>query len=495
MVGGFPGDPPYAATRAGDGDQVDSAGGRACSFRWIWSRWCMVGTEDEPNGPDAWAARSWRAGTRRAYAQKLAKIAEFEEAPAGTSLARVLAGFLAARAEAGERQSTLRGYNAAVRAAEDLGWIGPTVQQLHKRIAQAASKVGLQPYLPPEGLCVLVERAELQPGALPMACVAVLCWVLWLPVGEVSGLRMGDVSLPYGSGYGIPKLVRRAGNHAPSRPRRIDIVRLCFGGRKPMACGRATTCSLGAVYGWSTSSWKSWAQRLGGTAGGILCAGLAALRVTLATLSCSFSYGGGAGAVSGPPCDMQRRSKMRQSWGLFDCLRRPAPGGQPERLPTWKSGPPICTHRRQSLCRQRHSTPLLGQRTCWTSPPPPLHKAAGGGGGGCPDGREPPDLPWEPLPMPWTARPPPDLGEQEEPSLRSTPVTVPGLRKGGGIGRGGPGGPRSAFTLGTRVGAPASRSKFQGRRREGGHTGKRLDARPVLQARRGPSGVVGIPPV
>ena len=171
-------------------------GGRACSFRWIWSRWCMLGTEDEPSGPDSWAARSWRAGTRRAYAQKLAKIAEFEETSGQTSLARVLAGFLAATAEVRERQSTLHGYIAAVRAAEDLSWIGPTVQQLHKRIAQAASKVGLQPSLPLEGLCVLVERAELQPSALPMACVAVLCWVLWLRVGEVSGLRMGDVSVP-----------------------------------------------------------------------------------------------------------------------------------------------------------------------------------------------------------------------------------------------------------------------------------------------------------
>ena len=175
MVGGFPGDPPYATTRAGDGDQVGSAGAHAYSFRWVWSHWCMLGTEDEPSGLDAWAARSWRAGTRRAYAQKLAKIAEFHEASGETSLAQVLAGFLAARAEAGERQSTLRGYNAAVRAAEDLGWIGPTVQWLHKRIAQAASKVGLQPHLPPKGLCALVERAELQPGALPMACVAVLC--------------------------------------------------------------------------------------------------------------------------------------------------------------------------------------------------------------------------------------------------------------------------------------------------------------------------------
>ena len=83
-----------------------------------------------------------------------------------------------------------------LRAAEDLGSIGSVVQQLHKHIAQAASKVGLQPYFPPEGLCILVERAELQPSGLPMACMAVLGWVPCLKVGEVSGLRMGDVSLP-----------------------------------------------------------------------------------------------------------------------------------------------------------------------------------------------------------------------------------------------------------------------------------------------------------
>ena len=38
-----------------------------------------------------------------------------------------MAQFLAAKAEAGERQATLRGYNGAVRAAEDLGWIGQLV--------------------------------------------------------------------------------------------------------------------------------------------------------------------------------------------------------------------------------------------------------------------------------------------------------------------------------------------------------------------------------
>ena len=107
------------------------------------------------------------------------------------SLAGVLAEFLAARAEASEGQSTLCGYTAAMQAAEDLGRIGPVIHQLPKRIAQAASKVGFQPYFPPQGLCVLLKRAELQRGVLAMACVTVLCWV-----GEVSSLCMVDVSLP-----------------------------------------------------------------------------------------------------------------------------------------------------------------------------------------------------------------------------------------------------------------------------------------------------------
>ena len=155
----------------------------------------MLGNEDEPSGLDAWASRSWRARTRKAYARKLAKIAELQEAAGEASLAGVLAELLAAKAEAGERQSNLRGYNATVRYAQDLGWIGPVVQQLHKRIAQAPSQVGFQPYLPPEGLCVVVEKAEVHPGALPMACVAVLCWVPWRWVGNLSGLRLADVSL------------------------------------------------------------------------------------------------------------------------------------------------------------------------------------------------------------------------------------------------------------------------------------------------------------
>ena len=93
-------------------------------------------------------------------------------------MAGVLAEFPAAKAQAGEQQATLQGYNAAVRAGEDLGRIGLVVQQIHKRIAQAASRVGWQPDLPPEGLCFLLEKCESHAGSVPMAYVAMLCWVL-----------------------------------------------------------------------------------------------------------------------------------------------------------------------------------------------------------------------------------------------------------------------------------------------------------------------------
>ena len=152
--------------------------------------------EDEPSGPDTWACQSWRPSTRRAYGKKLAKLAEYQEQAGTEAVAEVLAEFLAAKAEAGERQATLRGYIAAIRAVEDLEWIDPIVRSRHKRIAQAASKVGRQPYLALGGLCALLVGAVGSEDLEPVALVAVLCWVLWLRVGEVAPLRLGDVSVP-----------------------------------------------------------------------------------------------------------------------------------------------------------------------------------------------------------------------------------------------------------------------------------------------------------
>ena len=105
MGGGVAGALPHATTRAGGGNQIESVEGWGCSFRWIRSRLCMLGNEDVPRGPDAWATRLWRARTCRAYVQKLAKIAEFQEACGETSMAGARAKFLATRAAGGERRS------------------------------------------------------------------------------------------------------------------------------------------------------------------------------------------------------------------------------------------------------------------------------------------------------------------------------------------------------------------------------------------------------
>ena len=56
--------------------------------------------------------------------------------------------------------------------------------------------MGLRPYLPLEGLCVLLAEAENHLGALPMAFMAVLFSVVWLRVGEVAGLRLVDIPVP-----------------------------------------------------------------------------------------------------------------------------------------------------------------------------------------------------------------------------------------------------------------------------------------------------------
>ena len=75
--------------------------------------------------------------------------------------------------------------------------------------------------------------------------------------------------------------------HTPDTP--------CLDGFRPKTRERATIYSLEEVLGWNTSSWRSWVRHLGDIAGGILCARVAALCVTLATPKCSFSSGGDDG--------------------------------------------------------------------------------------------------------------------------------------------------------------------------------------------------------
>ena len=107
---------------------------------------------------------------------------------------------------------------------------------------------------------------------------------------------------------------------------------------------------------------------------------------------------------------MQRRSRTRQSWALFDCLRSQEQGGQQGFSPTSRSGPPICSQRRLSTFRRRRSTPQLGQGTCWTPPPPQLHPRPRGGD--CQGELEPPDPPRQPPAPVFPPRPPPPPGSR-----------------------------------------------------------------------------------
>ena len=63
-------------------------------------------------------------------------------------------------------------------------------------------------------------------------------------------------------------------------------------------------------------------------------AGVAALRVALATPKCNFSSSGAASAAWARPCDMRPGSKTRQSSGLFACLTVLEMGGGGGSSPT-----------------------------------------------------------------------------------------------------------------------------------------------------------------
>ena len=262
----------------------------------------------------------------------------------------------------------------------------------------------------PQRVCAYSSR-ELSFSLVHCLWLAWQCLAGFFGCGLVRclGSAWGMCQSRYGFGSGIPKLVKRAGSLVLSHPGRIDIGKPCFTGQRPRACGRVTTCSLGAVHGWSTSSWKSWALRLGGIAVGILCAGVAALRVTLATLRCTSSSGGGVGAVPEPLCGMRQRSRMRQSWALLDCLRTPARGGATGVLTHLEVWAPNMFPSEAEPLPTAAFHPSAWPEDLLAPPPPAAPKAPGGGD--CPEDLEPPDPPWQPPPLVF---PPPNPPAQSE---------------------------------------------------------------------------------
>ena len=112
----------------------------------------------------------------------------------------------------------------------------------------------------------------------------------------------------------------------------------------------------------------------------MLCAGVAALRVTLATPRCSSSSGGAASAVLGPPCGMQQHSRTRRSWALYDCQRSQKRGGASRvlaHLEVW--APNMFPAEAEPLPAAAFDPPAWPEDSL-DPPPPPLHPTLRGGG-------------------------------------------------------------------------------------------------------------------
>ena len=109
---------------------------------------------------DESAILSWRPCTRAQYGSRLGALASYATRTSLPTIAEALAGVLAERALMGATASSIGGFTSAVRAVEDLQCIAPAVTTLHERITTASASDGLQTYLLPTGLVILVENAS-----------------------------------------------------------------------------------------------------------------------------------------------------------------------------------------------------------------------------------------------------------------------------------------------------------------------------------------------
>ena len=160
------------------------------------SRWAQASSVDEPSTPDESAILSWHPRTRARYGSRLCALAAYAARTSPPTVAEALAGILPERAHMGATASSIRSFMSAIRAVENLLWIPPARTALHKRIAAGAASAGLQPYLPPAGLVILVENASKSRYEPLLGALTTLAWACFLRVGEIATVRVADIALP-----------------------------------------------------------------------------------------------------------------------------------------------------------------------------------------------------------------------------------------------------------------------------------------------------------
>ena len=87
----------------------------------------------------------------------------------------------------------MRGTMAAVRIAEDMGWIPPTVAPIHRRLAKSGGGAEFQFYLFPRVLWEAARRGWGPPDGRPMVALMCLSWFAFLRAGEVATIHVADV--------------------------------------------------------------------------------------------------------------------------------------------------------------------------------------------------------------------------------------------------------------------------------------------------------------
>ena len=122
-------------------------------FRMAAIAWSAARVGVHPRDPATAAMRSWAQRTTQRYQGALYQLADFEEGcavPAGP--AACLSQFLAVKVADGAARSSLRNITSAVRGAEDLGLLPPTVAPVHWRLSKGGQPSGSQPYFNPQAV-------------------------------------------------------------------------------------------------------------------------------------------------------------------------------------------------------------------------------------------------------------------------------------------------------------------------------------------------------
>ena len=87
----------------------------------------------------------------------------------------------------------MRGTIAAVRIAEDMGWIPATVAPIHRRLAKSGGGPGLQFYLFPKVLREAATKGWGELGGRHLVALVFLSWFAFLRVGETASIRLADI--------------------------------------------------------------------------------------------------------------------------------------------------------------------------------------------------------------------------------------------------------------------------------------------------------------